>query len=205
MYNGGNQWAGYPAWLSFFHRVVKLPLPIYDIWEHYEQAAIHGGPRMMHEQFCIVSDRPRILKIDEQRRPHCEDGPSHEWSDGWRLWYWHGMRVDAQTVMFPETLTVEQVDKETDLEKRRVMIERMGPGKYLQQSGAKVLHMDALTIAGSAPRALMVDNKGQKWLCGTDGSTERVYYMSVPREVETCGQAHNAIAGFDESRLVAEA
>jgi hypothetical protein len=97
--------------------------------------------------------------------------------------------VNEQIIMHPETLTAKQADEEGNMEIRRIIIERMGPGKYLMETGAKVLDMDSLTIPGSAPRALMVDNKGMKWLCGTDGSTKRCYYMSVPRESKTCTEA----------------
>ena len=85
-------------------------------------------------------------------------------------------------------------------------IERMGPAKYMQEAGSKLIDMATLTLVGSAPRALMEDAVGNLWLVGTDGSTKRVYTMSVPREAKTCAEAHRLISGLDnESRLIAEA
>ena len=96
MANGGNHWSGWVAFLSFFRHVAKLDLPVYEKWKHYENAAIHGSWRYMHPKFCIVSDRPEFIKIDENRRPHCESGPSHQWRDGWKLYHWHGVAVPAR-------------------------------------------------------------------------------------------------------------
>jgi hypothetical protein len=46
---------------------------------------------------------------------------------------------------------------------------------------------------------------GQKWLVGSDGSTQRVYYMPVPESAKTCREAHEAICGLDEDKLLMEA
>ena len=147
--------------------------------------------------------KPKV-HVDEQRRLHREDGPALE-SDIEPLYFLSSVLVTEQVVMFPETLTVEQIREEENAEAQRIMIERMGAGEYLAECGAKLIDMDSLTLTGSAPRALMEDDLGNKWLVGTDGSTARVYHMNVPQEAQTCKEAHQMIAGFDESRLVAEA
>jgi hypothetical protein len=87
----------------------------------------------------MVSDRPNILKIDEQSRPHSDDSPSHQWRDGWSLYHIHGIRVTEQIVMRPETLTLEQIANESNSEVRRIMIERFGYEKYLRNSNAKLI------------------------------------------------------------------
>jgi hypothetical protein len=69
---------------------------------------------------------------------------------------------------------------------------------------SRLLHMDALTIPGSAPRALVEDEEGARWLIGTDGSTERVFWMRASRQAATCGEAHEEMCGFEERRLIAE-
>ena len=203
MWNGGNQWSAWVSYLSFFREVAKLDID-YSKFIHYEKAAIHGGPRVMHREFCIVSDRPRTLKVDEQNRPHCEDGPFCEWSDGFRLYSIHGVRVPQWVVERPSEITAEKCDAEGNAEVRRIMIERIGVGKYLSESGAKLVDMDSLTLVGSAPRALVEDKRGEKWLVGTDGSTKRVYFMPVDPASKTCKEAHESICGFSEDLLIAE-
>jgi hypothetical protein len=205
MWSGGNQWSAWVSYLSFFRHVAGLNLKEYAAFDHYEQATIHSGPRMMHPDFCMVSDRPKTLKVDAQSQPHCEDGPSHEWRDGWRLWFWHGVRVPQHVIEAPETITVAEIQGEKNAEVRRVMVERMGAGKYLREVNPKVLDVDSLKVVGASTRILLEDPSGEKWLVGTDASTKRVYTMAVPRGVRSCSEAHRAISGLDsEDRIIAQ-
>ena len=141
MMNGGNQWPGWIAYLSFFRHVAGLTLD-YDKWDHYEKLAEHSGPRFMHEKFCIVSDRPEVLLVDEQNRPHCTTGPFCRWRDGSALYAVHGVRLPWKVVEHRDRLTVAQIDAEQNAEIRRVMLELYGEARYLQDSGAQPIHSD---------------------------------------------------------------
>lgn len=116
-----------------------MRLPEHERFAYYEAAAREGGFRVMHEEFCIVSDFPELLLKDDRHRPHCDTGPSHRWRDGWELWHVHGVRVTEQIVMRPETLTVEQIDEESNAEVRRIMLDRFGLERYMRESNAKVV------------------------------------------------------------------
>ena len=121
MRNGGNQWAGYPAFLSFFRHVAKLPLD-YSKWEHYETLAELTGPRWMHKEFCIISDFPEVLTVDESSRPHNDSGPFCRWRDGFSLYSVHGVRVPEWLFTHPEALTVDKIHAEQNAEVRRVIL-----------------------------------------------------------------------------------
>jgi hypothetical protein len=140
--DGGNQWSGYVSYLSFFRHIAKLDLPIYEKFQHYEKAAIHGGPRAMHKDFCMVSDRPEFIHMDEDNRPHCETGPYCRWRDGWSLWYIHGVKVTQQIVERPETLSVAQIRDEENVEVRRVMLKRFGAERFMAESNATLRSED---------------------------------------------------------------
>lgn len=155
-------------------------------------------------KFLVVSDLPALWPEDGNRI-HSEDGPAIEFGDGCKVWAIRGVTVTERIFLHPETLTIEEIQNEKHAEVRRIMIEKLGPGTYLQKAGAKLVDMDSLTLTGSAPRALMKDSLGEKWLVGTDGSTARVYTMAVPKGAKTCREAHQMIAGFEESRLIVEA
>jgi len=94
-------WVGDSAYLTAYRDILGLELPCYKDYAYWEQAAIHGGFRVMHEKFCIVSDFPEIIKIDNQNMPHCEDGPSHRWRDGWSLYHWHGTSIPQEWIENP--------------------------------------------------------------------------------------------------------
>jgi hypothetical protein len=200
MRDGGNQWSWWAAFVSFFRHVVRLELD-YSKWQHYETAAIHSGPRYMHAQFCLVSDRPERLLVDELNRPHCDDGPFCRWRDGSALYAIHGTRVPAYVVLHPETITIDKIQREPNVEVRRIMVDRYGMGRYLQDTHAEVVDADyeGCTV-GAAPRVLISSDVG-RFLVGTDGGTQRTYYMQVPEDVTTCRAAHEALCGFSESKI----
>ena len=189
MRNGGNQWSGWVAHLSFFRHVVQLPLD-YQHWQHYEAAAILGGPRYSHAEFCIVSDRPVRLMVDAERRPHCADGPFCAWSDGTALWAWHGVYVPARVIL--GHYTVADIQTEPNAEIRRAMIERMGWDRYLIESGATPVQCDRYgdlyrtEVNGATIGVVVVTNSTPE----PDGSMKR-YALVVPPEH---GTAHAAVA-----------
>jgi hypothetical protein len=142
MRNGGNQWAGWVSYLSFFRHVVKLDESHrvdYSKWGHYEALAEHGGPRLMHKDFCIISDRPAVLLVDERNRPHCATGPSHKWRDGWALYFWHGVRVPKRMIEAPESYTRDEILGIGNTEQRRALAERLGWPRYLEKLGGSIV------------------------------------------------------------------
>jgi hypothetical protein len=140
MWNGGNQWSGWTAFLSFFRHVAQLPID-YEKWNPYEILAT-AGPRVMHKEFCLVCQRPVVLKVDSENRPHCDDGPFCQWRDGSALYAVRGVRVPRWIIDYPERLSAQHIEKETNAEVRRVMMERYGLPRYLLDSGAVEIHKD---------------------------------------------------------------
>ncbi len=173
--------------------------------EWWTQTAGTGMYWWPYRGFAVVSEYPSVWHRSPRDVPHHDSEAAIQFPDGYRIWVWLGQRVTAQIIAFPETITVQQVRSETNAEIQRVMISRMGAGRYLNETHCELVDMDSLTLEGSAPRALMRDDLGNMWLVGTDGSTARVYTMSVPPDVRSCKEAHQRISGFDEKRLIAEA
>ena len=215
-HQGGNMWAGSPAYYEAMRDVIGLTG--LDCWEKYqpwEDCAIHGSFRYLHEKFCIVADFPSALMTDEQHRPHNPDGPSHAWRDGWSLYHWNGVRVPAQVILAPETLTAEQITKEQNQEVRRVMIERMGWERFCVVCKMKVIHRDELVAKFPTVPVSDLVEPGQRFVYDyrdgketaelleaeditdfedrplrfvrlTDPSTGRKYTLRVPHDTERC-------------------
>mgnify|MGYP000940796089 FL=1 len=141
-YQGGNMWAPWDCYLTAARDILGLRLDQHEKYAAWERCAIEGGFRVMHDEFCMVSDFPERLLVDPENRPHCDDGPSHRWRDGWSLWHIHGVRVTEQIVLRPDTLTLTQIRDERNAEVRRVMIERFGESRYIEASGMKPIAND---------------------------------------------------------------
>jgi hypothetical protein len=141
MWNGGNQWSGWVSHISFFRHVAKLPID-YSKWDCYEQLTKLSGPRIMGETFCIVSDKPVVLTVNDRNQPHNETGPFCKWSDGCALYSINSVRIPAYVVDNPEKITVELIENESNVEIRRVMIDRYGKDKFILDSKSEIVHTD---------------------------------------------------------------
>jgi len=200
-YQGGNMWAPQVCYLTAFRDVLGLRLPVYRQFQYWEKAALYGGFRLMLPGRCIVSDFPDCIRVDPQWRPHCDSGPSHRWSDGWELWYLHGIAVDEQIVLRPETQTIQQMDNETNADVQALRIERYGWPRYLRETGATCLDERRNDIDGTR-EALFRDRHGRVRLVATC-PTARVFAPSVPAGIASCEQAQNWLAGEKPFRTLA--
>jgi hypothetical protein len=191
LWDGGNQWPGYPAWISFFRHIVQLPVD-YSRWHYYEAAAMLGGPRVMHAQFCMISDRPCRLLVDAAHRPHAEDGPFCAWRDGTALWAWHGVRVPPRVILQPQTITLAEIEAERNAEVRRVLIERRGWDWWLAETRARLVGEDRFgrlyetALDGARFGVVLVANSTPE----ADGR-RRTYALRVPSGYTS---AHAAVA-----------
>lgn len=127
--------------MSFFRHVAQLNID-WSKWDCWEQLSEHSGYRFVHEDFCIFCDRPELLLVDAENRPHNDTGPFCRWRDGCALYAVHGVRVPAWIIEAPQTITVAKIEAEPNAEVRRVMIDRYGPSRYMSDSGAKEMHRD---------------------------------------------------------------
>lgn len=102
-----------------------------------------AGPWWAFEGLAIVAERPLVAGIDDDGRLHGEDGPALAWGDGSAIWAWHGVEVDPSIVLTPEAITVEAIDTERNVERRRVLVERFGEERLLREGGAELVDEDA--------------------------------------------------------------
>ncbi len=95
-----------------------------------------SGYWLGHEE-AIVVRRPHVISLDAEGRLHSATSKCIEYPDGWGFWAWHGVRVPAQVILAPETLTREDFLNEENVEVRRVIQERMGE-RFLSELGGQV-------------------------------------------------------------------
>ena len=106
------------------------------------ELARSAGPWWALDGLAIVSERPLVAHTDDRGRLHAEDGPALAWSDGLVVWAWHGVHVDPGVVLDPESITIKAIDDEDNIERRRVMIERVGEERLMRDGGGKVVDVD---------------------------------------------------------------
>ena len=198
-YQGGNMWASWDSYLTAARDILGLQFPSHGAYKYWENAAIHGGFRVLHPEFCIVSDFPEILKVDDQNRSHCETGPSHRWRDGWSLYHWHGVEVPGEWIEDKASLTPEIALGWDNVEQRRAACEILGWAKILTALKAKTIDKDADPEIGELIETLIPGSGKERFLrvlCGT----KREFVLPVPREMKTALQANAWTFGFDDMR-----
>ena len=200
-YNGGSEWASWCCYLSFVRDVVGWESKTHENYTHYENAAIHGGPRFLHKNFALLSDRANTRKINEQNQLHCEDGPALAWNCGTKKWLINGVKVDEQIVMRPETQTIETIDNEKNSDVRAIRIDRFGWPRYLKESKSKCISERRNDIEGTL-EALYRTSSGEQRLVVTC-PTGRIFALGVPSEATDCVTAQHWLSGSKKLRVLA--
>ena len=157
------------------------------------------------DEAAIVSPHPSVFKRDERGRLHCEDGPAIAYEDGFAIYAIHGVQVPARIIKHPETLTVEDLFKESNAEVARVIGEKLGglenvlrPGS----NGVKLINQDQ-DVHGNTRSLIEVPmaalDSPARWVHVTCPSTGREYVLGVPPNIKT---AQEGIAwGFSEKAI----
>jgi len=111
---------------------------------------------------------------------------------------WRSVRIDEKIAFRPQEIQADEVLKEGNAERRRVLLERMGHERFVEQVQPEV--MDTDTDPGGARRLLRIamGNDEPLFLLAVQcPSTGRQYTLRVPPTMSTCHQAAAWIAGFD--------
>jgi len=191
-------WAPYDCFLTGMRDIVGLKLPEHDKYEPWERAAINGGFRVIHEDFCMVSDFPEFIKVDEQNRPHCETGPSHRWRDGWSLYHWRGVAIPSEWIEDRASLSPQIALTWENIEQRRCACEILGWSAILAALNAKMIDKDCDPEIGELVEVNIPDIGKERFLrvqCGTG----RQFALPVPPEMKTALQANAWTWGLDAS------
>jgi hypothetical protein len=131
------------------------------------------------------------VKVDESNRLYSASGPAFVWLNDVRDYYWHGVRVESYVVDHPERITVADIEAETNMEVRRVKIERIGQVRYLVESGAQEVHKDdygTLYRKDVPPAESLVMVKVVNATPEPDGSFKD-YLLRVPPTMRTAREA----------------
>lgn len=181
-YCGGQTWAAWPAYESFFREVAGLELPgdLSQRGAAYAALIANTGPMLLFDDVAVMCERPAVIRMVEGRL-HAEGQPAIEWRDGTGIYAWRGQTVvEAKYVCDPPT--VAWIDAEDNAELRRVLLERMGVEKFLTEAGAETVDDDPRW--GRLLRRTMGEGEEDVWaVIVTCPTTGRRYAMGVHHEI----------------------
>ena len=115
---------------------------------------------------------------------------------------WRGVPIDERIAFRPESIAVEEILGEENAERRRVLLERVGIDRFLDEADVQVLDEDR--DPGGVRRLLRVpmpDDEDLVCVMVHCPSTGGRYLLRVPPTMATCHQAVAWTAGFDDPSL----
>jgi hypothetical protein len=157
-------WRSGPVYASFLREVCGLALPdgLWEGWIAYEETVQSACWWYPHRQFLMVSQRPveihhQLQTAGNRYQLHHPAAPAMFWPDGFQIHADRGRQVPSWVIEQPEALTIPAIEAEANAEVRRVMIERYGWSRYMQDCGAQVVQALPLShpIAGLAGARLL--------------------------------------------------
>ncbi|MEU4229094.1 DUF6745 domain-containing protein [Nonomuraea sp. NPDC026600] len=134
-------------WLTLVDRLRQDAVPPLEEdrswWILAEQAAARFAPAgwwwWPFLDFVMLCPRPAELHLEQvgeddraTHRPHRADGPAVGWADGFGLYFWHGTHVTQAVI--DDTLTADEILRETNAEIRRCAIERRGWDRFIAEA-----------------------------------------------------------------------
>lgn len=85
---------------------------------------------------------PVVARFDEQGRLHNATGPAIEFSDGFLVFFIHGIEVGRQAIESPASIPINLIRDCKNIEQRRILIDLYGKDRYILGLGLKPIHRD---------------------------------------------------------------
>ena len=198
-YRGGQFWASWAAYATFFRDVLEFRHDCLKILALDETLISTAGWLWWGRDVLAISDRPEIIRRDQAGRMHSETGPAIRYRDGWSIYSWRGIQIPPEKAGFIENrslLTPDIIDGEENAELRRIKLEAFGFERYIAERGARVIAED--TNHGQPRRLLEMNVRGEpiRVLDVYNGSlepdgTRRRFFLGAMRNAKT---PHEAVA-----------
>lgn len=112
---------------------------------------------------------------------------------------WRGIPVPDRIAFDPESITVEEILAEANVEMRRILLDRFGVQRFVEAANAIVVDRDH--DAGGERRMLRIPfPSGEDVVCMEVRcpSTGNNYILRVPLDVRTCAEAAAWLAGYSD-------
>ncbi|WP_236141566.1 DUF6745 domain-containing protein [Nostoc sp. CMAA1605] len=112
---------------------------------------------------------------------------------------WRGVQVSDKIAFAGDSITGQDILNTENVELRRVLIERVGYERFIQQVGGLIRHRDR--DAGGERQLIYIpfeDDEPLMVLKVICPSTGHIHVLRVPPYMQTCHQAAAWIAGFDQ-------
>ena len=188
---GGSLWAGYGAWADYFNTVLSIPID-----RNYLELMQSCGFYWTLDGVCFASERPAVIRRDNNGQLHCDNGMSISYPSGWGLYHWHGVAIPGAWVTGQKPSAADALTWK-NIEQRRAACEIVGWNNILREANAVTINTDDDPEIGVLLEADIPDSGKERFLrvrCGTG----REFVLPVPRNMATALEANAWTYGLDK-------
>jgi hypothetical protein len=125
--------------LAFYEALAMAGLDVSEL-DPFMEIAQSCGWWWSFGDACVLCERASCLARDQRGELHSANGPAVMYPDGWSLYAWHGVPVQAATIVRPELITLAQIENETNPAVRHVLLTRYHDGRRRDKSRPNVVH-----------------------------------------------------------------
>ncbi len=199
---GAQHWCAWEAFYLFGHEIgVKYRAEDIALLQEWGRLSGSIGWWAPWDGICFVSDRPRVVKFDNERRLHSETGKAVEYSDGWGVSSWHGTRIPDEWLANKKSLSAKQALTWENIEQRRAALEIIGWHNVLRELKAKVVDEHPDPLCGALVEVQLPDLDRKSRFIHAQCGTKREFAIGVPPEMQTVVQAQAWLTGLPESEF----
>lgn len=199
---GGAPLAAWNAYITFFRDVLDWENETLETFKYGEELCLTCAWVWWHEDVCVISDRPELIKMNDQNQLHCEDGPALKYRDGWSIYSWNGTTIPANWIEDKDNLDPTIALNWENIEQRRCAAEIIGWHNVLDQLNCEVIDTDENPEIGTLVEVDIPEIGRERFLrvkCGTG----REFALPVPPDMRTALAAQAWTWGEDEDTFVA--
>jgi len=183
------------SWTSFYEYLCEIKESVNPDDDCYKQVVSYLKSGVWDSIFfleaAVVCRRPAESHFDDNTRLHNLRGPAVAWSDGYENYFIHNMSINSEWIKKPETLSLDVILKEQNVELRRAMVEIVGMKRFLSEGRAVVVDswVDGGKQSGDLVRLEVEDDEPVQVYIYRDPSTGKEGPLRVPPDITSAKDA----------------
>lgn len=94
------------------------------------------------QRLVLICELPIAAALNDRHQLHNPDGAALEFRDGFKVYAINGIVLPPDAILAPHKLQIAEIEKQENVEVRRILIQQYGMERYLQDSGAEQIDID---------------------------------------------------------------
>jgi hypothetical protein len=178
----------YLSVLDFYFSVLEPNHPEARHWDILKTLVESCGLLFLHQDFCLICDRPSQIALDDQNRLHAEGTPAVAFGDELSLYAYHGIRIPEQYgKLDPREWQSAWLLSEKNAELRRALIQGIGYERICRELQAAVV--DSWSDYTLLKINQAVDLEPVQVLKMSCPSTGYIHAVRVPPQIQSAREA----------------